>query len=75
MNVPRAFVFDHFHTKFSCNFLTKDYAEIFYTIDERDVLYFQCEVSLRWPKLMREVDGPSLIFIDFNVPALTPRLN
>jgi hypothetical protein len=32
-------------------------------------------MSLREPKFMRKVDGLSLIFIAFYVPALTPRLN
>jgi hypothetical protein len=32
-------------------------------------------MCLRGPKSLREVDGPSLILIDFYVPALTPRLN
>jgi hypothetical protein len=44
-------------------------------IDDGDVPSVQCEMSLRWSKSMREVDGPSLIFIYSNVPALAPRLN
>jgi hypothetical protein len=44
-------------------------------IHEGEVPSVQCEMSLRWSKYMREVDGPSLIFIDFNVLALAPRLN
>jgi hypothetical protein len=32
-------------------------------------------MSLREPKSMRKIVGLSLIFIDFYVPALTPRLN
>jgi hypothetical protein len=31
-------------------------------------------MGLRGPKSMRKVDGLSHIFIDFYVPALTPRL-
>jgi hypothetical protein len=47
---------------------------MFYMIDKMDILSIQCKMSLREPKSMREVDGLSLIFIDFYVPALTPRL-
>jgi hypothetical protein len=32
-------------------------------------------MSLRRPKCVGKVDGPSLIFIDFYVPAFTPHLN
>jgi hypothetical protein len=32
----------------------------------------QCKKRLRWSNLMREVDCPSTVFIDFNVPTLTP---
>jgi hypothetical protein len=59
----------------SSNPLVEDYTEVFYMIDEGDIPSVQCKMSLRGPKSMREVDGPSFIFIDFNVPALTPRLN
>jgi hypothetical protein len=41
----------------------------------KDIPLFQCQMSLSGPKSVREVDGLSLIFIDFYVPALTPRLN
>jgi hypothetical protein len=44
-------------------------------IDEGDVPSIQCKMSLRWPKSMRNIDGLSLIFIDFYVPALTPHLS
>jgi hypothetical protein len=44
-------------------------------IDEGDVPSIQCEMNLREPKSVRKVDGLSLIFIDFYVPALTPRLD
>jgi hypothetical protein len=44
-------------------------------IREGDILSVKCEMSLGWSKSMREVDGPSLIFIDFNVPGLAPRLS
>jgi hypothetical protein len=32
-------------------------------------------MTVRGPKSMRKVDGPSLIFIVSYVPAVTPRLN
>jgi hypothetical protein len=61
--------------QFSCNPLIEDYTEIFYIIDEGDIPSIQCKMRLREPKPMREVDGPSLILIDFYVPALTPRFS
>jgi hypothetical protein len=36
---------------------------------------FLCKKNLDWYAWMGEVDGPSLIFFDFYVPALTPRLH
>jgi hypothetical protein len=44
-------------------------------IDEGDISSIICKMSLRGPKFMRKVDGLILIFIDFYVPVLTPRLN
>jgi hypothetical protein len=44
-------------------------------ISEGDIPSIQCKMSFKRPKYMRKVDGLSLIFIDFYVPALTPRLN
>jgi hypothetical protein len=37
--------------------------------------FIYCKISFRWPKLMREVNGLSLILIDFYVPTLTLRHN
>jgi hypothetical protein len=34
-----------------------------------------CKMRLRGPKSMRKVDGLSPVFINFYVPALTPRHN
>jgi hypothetical protein len=42
-------------------------------IHDGDVPSVQREMNLMWSKSMREVDGPNFIFIDFNVPALSPR--
>jgi hypothetical protein len=53
--------------------LSKITPRYYYMFHEGDVPPVQCEASLRWSK-SRE-DGPSHIFVDFNVPALTPRLN
>jgi hypothetical protein len=53
----------------------EDYTEIFYISDKGDIPPIQCKLSLTGPKSMRIVNGPSFIFIDFYVPALTPRLN
>jgi hypothetical protein len=58
-----------------CNPLIEDYSEIFYMIDEGNVPSIQYELSLRGSESVREVGGQSLILIDFNVPAITPRLN
>jgi hypothetical protein len=44
-------------------------------IDERDIPSIQCKVSLMGLKSVRKVDGMSVVFIDFYVPALTPLLN
>jgi hypothetical protein len=44
-------------------------------IDKGDIPSIQCKMSLGGPKSMRKVDGMSIIFIYFYVPALTPRLN
>jgi hypothetical protein len=44
-------------------------------IDEGDIQSIQCKMSLRGPESMTKVDGLSLIFIDFYVSQLTPRLN
>jgi hypothetical protein len=44
-------------------------------IDKGDILFIEYRTSLRGPKSMRNVDGLRLIFIDYYVPALTPRLN
>jgi hypothetical protein len=68
-------MFDHSYMQSPCSPLIEDYTQIFYTIDEGDISYFQCEMILRWSKSMREVDGQISIFIDFNVPALAPRLS
>jgi hypothetical protein len=40
-----------------------------------DILSIQCKMSFRGPKSMKKVSGLSLIFIDFYVSVLTPRLN
>jgi hypothetical protein len=53
-------------------FLIKDYTEILYTIYKWNVPSIQCKKRLRWSNLIQEVDCPSLVFIDFNVPTLTP---
>jgi hypothetical protein len=67
--------FNHFYVQSPCNPLIEYYTEIFYMIDEGDILSIQCKFSLRGPKSMSKVNGLSLNFIDFYVPALTPRLN
>jgi hypothetical protein len=58
-----------------CNPLIEDYIQIFYMIDEGDIPSIKCEMALNWSKSVREVDGPRFILIDFDVPALAPRLN
>jgi hypothetical protein len=67
--------FNHFYAQSPYNTLIEDYTQIFYMIHEGDMLSIQCKMSLREPKFMRKVNGLSLIFIDFFVPAYTPRVN
>jgi hypothetical protein len=55
-----------------CNFLIEDCTEIFYAIYKWNVPSIQCKKRLRWSNSKREVDCPSLVFIDFHVPMLTP---
>jgi hypothetical protein len=43
--------------------------------DKGEIPSIHCKMSLGGPKSMRKVDGLSLIFIDYYVPELTPRLN
>jgi hypothetical protein len=57
-----------------CNFLIEYYTEIFYAIYKWNVPSIQCKKRLRWSNSMREVDSPSIVLIDFNVPMLTPGL-
>jgi hypothetical protein len=57
------------------NILIQVYTEIFYIIEDGDMPFIQCKMSVKEPKSMSKVDGLSLVFIDFYVPALTPRLN
>jgi hypothetical protein len=47
--------------------------QIFYMIDLGDIPSIQCKMSPMERKSMRKTDLLSLIFIDFYVPALTPR--
>jgi hypothetical protein len=44
-------------------------------IHKGDVSFIQCKLGLGRPNWMRKVGGLSLIFIDFYVAALTPRVN
>jgi hypothetical protein len=44
-------------------------------IDKGHILPVQCKMNLSGPKSMRKVNDLRLIFTDFYVPALTPRLN
>jgi hypothetical protein len=44
-------------------------------IDKGNIPSIQCKMSFRGPKSMRKVNGMSLIFFDFYVPVLTPRLS
>jgi hypothetical protein len=44
-------------------------------INEGGILSIWCKMNLKGPKSMRKVDGLSLIFIGFYIPALTPHLN
>jgi hypothetical protein len=61
--------FNHFYVQPPCNPLIEDYTQIFYMIDKGDIPSIQCKMNPRGPKCMRKEDGPSLILIDFYVPA------
>jgi hypothetical protein len=56
--------FSHFYMQSPCNPLIRRL--------NRDIL---CKMNLRRPRPMRNIHGLSLIFITFDVPALTPVLN
>jgi hypothetical protein len=58
-----------------CDPLIKDHTEIFYIIYKWNVPSIQCKERLWGSNSMREVDCLNLVFIDFYVPALTPRLD
>jgi hypothetical protein len=58
-----------------CNPLVEDYTDVFYMNHKGDVPSVQCEMSLRRSNSMRDVDSSSFIFINFNVPAIEPRLS
>jgi hypothetical protein len=53
------------------NVLIEYYTMIFYAIYKWNFPSIQCKNKLRWSSSMREVNCPSLVFIDFNVPMLT----
>jgi hypothetical protein len=55
--------------------LIGDCTEIFYMIDEGNILSIQYKMDLRGLKYMRNVDGQKLIFIDFYIPTLTELLD
>jgi hypothetical protein len=55
--------------------LIEDYTEIGYMIPKVDILSIHSNMSLRRPKSMRNVNGLSLLFIDFYVPAHIPHFN
>jgi hypothetical protein len=63
--------FDHFSVWYPCNFLIEYYTKIFYAIYKWNVPSILCKKRLRWSNSMREVDCPSLVFIDFTVPMFT----
>jgi hypothetical protein len=44
-------------------------------VEEGNLPSFQCKTSFDWCAPMGEVDGLSLLFINLNVSALTPRLH
>jgi hypothetical protein len=58
-----------------CNPVIEDYTEIFYMLDEGDILSIQYKMSLGGPNSTRKVNGLSLIFINFYVPVFTTHLN
>jgi hypothetical protein len=61
--------------KSAYNPLVEDYTEIFYMTREGDAPSVQYEMNFRWSKSIREIEGPSFILINFNIPALAPGIN
>jgi hypothetical protein len=55
-----------------CNCPIEDNTEILYTIYKWDVPSIQYKKRLGRCPLMGEVDRPSLVLIDLNIPELTP---
>jgi hypothetical protein len=60
--------------KSTFNPLIEDYTQIFYMIDKGDNRSIQCKIASEG-QVSEKADCLSFIFIDFYVPALTPRLN
>jgi hypothetical protein len=48
---------------------------LFHVVCEGNLPSFQCKKSFDWCTPMGEVDGLSLLFINLNVPALTPQFH
>jgi hypothetical protein len=67
-------VFDHFYVQSPCKPPIEDYTEIFCTIYKWNIPSIQCKMRHRRTTAAREVDPLSLIFINFDIPALTPGL-
>jgi hypothetical protein len=55
--------------------LMENYVNILNTIHERNVQSVHCKKRVRWSNSMGELACPSLVFIEFYVPALTPGLH
>jgi hypothetical protein len=52
---------DRFYVQSPCGFSIENYNEVFHMIHKRDVLSFQCKMSLNRSMAMREIDGLSHI--------------
>jgi hypothetical protein len=54
-----------------CN-LIEDYTEILYIFNKSGAPSSHCKKALGRSPMMGEVDRPSLVFIDFDIPAFAP---
>jgi hypothetical protein len=59
--------------RFHVILLSKITPRYFTGLTKGDIPFIHCKMSLRGPESIRKVDGLRLIFIDFYVPAFTPR--
>jgi hypothetical protein len=67
-------VLDHFYMKSAYQTSIKDYTRIFGMVYKGNAPFIQCKLILRLTISTRETDGLRLVFINFIVAELTPRV-